>query len=336
VTTPDPVTAPEPAATAAAHPAGPTPGIRGALLALAVGVAAAVLGLLPWILAGLRLPLQNLWREQITDAGDMPIALLPFNQYTAGLLAAVILVGGGIAGAAARALRSRLPRHGSWLVVAGLLVVQVVALVQTSAVTADGLGMDDVPAAGTRTGATISEAQVYLVAFVGGTAAMVVLAAVVAALVARAPAGVAVAASAVAVALLGPWLGGLVSAGSGGLPTAGASALLPVISWVPPVVLGVAIALTGLRSVGRVIGSIAAVLLLWLGTAVVVGVTYALGNRSLLRYPLELMQAGGMVGGEVLRGEGGVLGQLAVAAVVGILGALVVRAVRRRRAVRAG
>jgi iron complex transport system permease protein len=312
------------------------PGVRGALLALAVGVAAAVLGLLPWILAGLRLPLQNLWREQITDAGDMPIALLPFNQYTAGLLAAVILVGGGIAGGAARALRSRLPRHGSWLVVAGLLLVQVVALVQTSAVTADGLSMDDVPAAGTRTGATISEAQVYLVAFVGGTAAMVLLAGLVAALLARAPAGVAVAASAVPVVLLGSWLGGLVSPGATGMLSDAAYAVLPVISWVPPVVLGVAVALTGLRSAGRVIGSVVAVLLLWVGTAVVVGVTYALGNRALLRYPLELLDAGGTVGGAVLRGQGGVLGQLAVAVAVGIIGALVVRAVRRRRAVGAG
>jgi iron complex transport system permease protein len=336
MTTPDP--APAPAALPEPPAGRATSGIRGALLALAVGVAAAVLGLLPWILAGLRLPLQNLWREQITDAGDMPIALLPFNQYTAGLLAAVILVGGGIAGAAARALRSRLPRHGSWLVVAGLLLVQVVALVQTSAVTADGLGMDDVPTAGTRTGATISEAQVYLVAFVGGTAAMVLLAGLVAALLARAPAGVAVAAAAVPVVLLGSWLGGLVSPGATGMLSDAAYALLPVISWVPPVVLGVAVALTGLRSAGRVVGSVVAVLLLWVGTAVVVGVTYALGNRALLRYPLELLDAGGAVGGAVLRGQGGVLGQLAVAVAVavGIIGALVVRAVRRRRAVGAG
>lgn len=310
-------------------------GARGALLALAVGVAAAVLGLLPWILAGLRLPLQNLWREDITSAADMPIALLPFNQYTAGLLAAVILVGGGIAGTAARALRSRLPRHGSWLVVAGLLLVQVVALVQTATVTADGLGVDDVSGAGGRTGAGISEAQVYLVAFVAGTAAMVLLAAVVAVLLARASAGLAVVAAAFPVVLLGEWSGGLVSPGEDGMLSDTAYAILPVISWVPSVVLGVAIALTGLRSVGRVIGSVAAVLLLWLGTAVVVGVTYALGNRSMLRYPLELVQAGGMVGGEVLRGQGGVLGQLAVAVVVGILGALVARAVRRR-AVSAG
>lgn len=334
MTTPD--TAPAPGTTFDRPADRAIPGVRGALLALAVGVAAAALGLLPWVLAGLRLPLQNLWADDVTSAAEMPIALLPFNQYTAGLLAAVILVGGGIAGAAARALRSRLPRHGSWLVVAGLLLVQVVALVQTATVTADGLGMDDVSGAGDRTGASISEAQVYLVAFVGGTAAMVLLAGVVAALVARAPAGLAVVATAFPVVLLGEWLGGLVSPGDDGLLSDTAYAILPVISWVPPVVLGVVIALTGLRSVGRVIGSVVAVLLLWLGTAIVVGVTYALGNRVLLRYPLELLDAGGMVGGAVLRGEGGVLGRLAVAVVVGILGALVVRAVRRRRVVSAG
>ncbi|UKF80677.1 hypothetical protein [Clavibacter californiensis] len=336
MTTPDTAPAPAPAAGPDPRASRAIPGIRGALLGLAVGVAAAVLGLLPWILSGLRLPLQNLWAEDVTSAADMPIALLPFNQYTAGLLAGVILVGGGIAGAAARALRSRLPRRGSWLVVAGLLLVQVVALVQTATVTADGLGMDDVSGAVDRTGASISEAQVYLVAFVAGTAAMVLLAGIVAALIAHAPAGLAVAASAVPIVLLGGWLGGLVARGATGMLSDTAYAILPVISWVPPVVLGVAIALTGLRSVGRIVGSIVAVLLLWVGTAVVVGVTYALGNRVLLRYPLELLDAGGMVGGAVLRGEGGVLGQLAVAVVVGIIGAPVVRGVRRRRAVSAG
>ncbi len=328
MTTPD--TAPAPGTTLDRPADRAVPGVRGALLALAAGVAAAALGVLPWILAGLRLPPQDLWADDVTSAADMPFALLPFDQYTAGLLAAVILVGGGLAGTAARVLRTRLPRHGSWLVVAGLLAAQVVSLVQTSAVTADGLGMDDVSGAGDRTGASISEAQVYLVAFVGGTAAMILLAAVVAALLACAPARLAVVAAAFPVVLLGEWLGGLVSPGPTGVLGDAAYAILPVISWVPPVVLGIAVALTGLRSVGRVIGSVIAVLRLWLGTAIVVGVTYALGNRVLLRYPLELLDAGGMVGGAVLRGEGGVLGRLAVAMVVGILGALVVRAVRRR------
>ncbi|OUD88077.1 hypothetical protein BC477_08780 [Clavibacter michiganensis subsp. michiganensis] len=235
MTTPD--TAPAPGTTLDRPADRAVPGVRGALLALAVGVAAAALGLLPWILAGLRLPPQDLWADDVTSAADMPFALLPFDQYTAGLLAAVILVGGGLAGAAARVLRTRLARHGSWLVVAGLLAAQVVALVQTATVTADGLGMDDVSGAGDRTGASISEAQVYLVAFVGGTAAMILLAAVVAALLARAPAGLAVVAAAFPVVLLGEWLGGLVSPGPTGVLGDAAYAILPVISWVPPVVL---------------------------------------------------------------------------------------------------
>ncbi|WP_414171614.1 hypothetical protein [Clavibacter tessellarius] len=184
-------------------------GVRGALLALAVGVAAAALGLLPWILAGLRLPLQDLWAQDVVSAADMPLALLPLNQYTVALLAAVIVVGGGLAGAAARILRPRLPRAGAWLVVAGLVVAQALALLQAATVTADGLGVDDPQPVGVdRTGAVISEAQVYLVAFVGGTVAAIAVAAVVALVLALAPVGLAVVAAAVPAALLAAWVTG--------------------------------------------------------------------------------------------------------------------------------
>jgi len=331
MTTPDaaPASAPD------ARPDRVIRGVRGALLALAVGVAAAVLGLLPWIVAGSRVLPQDLWAEDVASAADMPIALLPFDPYTASLLAAVIVVGGGIAGTAARLLRSRLPRAGAWLVLAGLVLVQVVALVQTATVTADGLGVDDPQPAGVdRTGAGISEAQVYLVAFVAGTIAAMLVAAVVALLLALAPAGVAVVAVALPAVLLGGWVLGAVPPVAGFVRPPG-PALLVVARWIPPVVLGLAVAATGLRGAGRIVGAVLAAVLLWLGQAAVTGVTSALGSRALLRYPLELADYASAVFVAALGPPARVLPELAALALVGILGALVVRAVRRRRAVSA-
>jgi iron complex transport system permease protein len=306
-------------------------GAGGVLLALAVGVAAAVLGLLPWIVAGLRLPPQNLWAEDVASPADMPIALLPLNQYTAALLAAVIVVGGGAAGVAARILRPRLPRAGAWLVVAGLVVAQAAALVQTARVTADGLGMDDPQPAGVdRTGAVISEAQVYLVAFVAGTVAAIALAAVVALVLALAPAGVAVVAAAVPAVLLATWVSGAVP------PTeAWSSPVAPVLTavarWVPPVALGLAVAATGLRGAGRIVGSVIAVVLLWVGSAVVIAVSSALGSRALLRYPLELADYAGAVFIAALGSPARVLPELAVLLAVAVVGAVVVRRRQRRQ-----
>jgi iron complex transport system permease protein len=327
MTTSGPAAVPAPAS-----PPGVIPGVRGALIALAAGVVAAALGLLPWIVAGLRLPPQNLWAEDVTSAADMPIALLPLNQYTAALLAAVIVVGGGVAGVAARILRPRLPRAGAWLVVAGLVVAQAGALVQTARVTADGLGMDDAQPAGIdRTGAVISEAQVYLVAFVAGTVAAIAVAAVVALVLALAPPGIAVVAAAVPAVLLAAWVSGAVP------PTdVWSSPVAPVLGavarWVPPVALGLAIAATGLRGAGRIVGAAVAVVLLWAGSAAVTAVSSALGTRSLLRYPLELADYASGVFVAALGSPSRVLPELAVLLAVALAGAVIVRRWRRRHA----
>jgi iron complex transport system permease protein len=335
MTTPDPADAPAPAPGATPRSARAIPGIRGALLALAVGVAAAVLGLLPWIVAGLRLLPQDLWAEDIATAADMPLALLPFDLHSAALLAAVIVVGGGIAGTAARLLRPRLPRAGAWLVLAGLLLVQVVALVQTATVTADGLGVDDMRPPGVDpTGAGISEAQVQLVALVAGTIAAILVGAVVALVLALAPAGVAVVAVALPAVLLGAWIRGGVPPVDGFVRPPG-PALLVVARWTPPVVLGLAIAATGLRGDGRIVGAVLATVLLWLGQAAVIAVSSALGSGALLRHPLELADFARAVFVAALGPPTRVLPELAATVLVGVLGALVVRAIPRRRAVSA-
>jgi hypothetical protein len=59
---------------------------------LGIGAASAVVGLLPWIITGMRLPLQNLWGTN-TLPEAMPIGLLPFNQYAIPLIAGILVVG---------------------------------------------------------------------------------------------------------------------------------------------------------------------------------------------------------------------------------------------------
>ncbi|HLS64990.1 MAG TPA: hypothetical protein VK060_16525, partial [Ruania sp.] len=66
-----------------------------------VGVGAVLVGLLPWIRAGMQLPLQNLWAVQ-TLPEDMPLVLLPLNQYYLGTILALMVTAGLVGGVIAR------------------------------------------------------------------------------------------------------------------------------------------------------------------------------------------------------------------------------------------
>lgn len=73
--------------------------------ALVIGLAAAVLGLLPWLVTGLRLPVQNLWAGDA--AARMPVVLLPFSQYAVTIIMGLFVVGAACAGLYARAAQGR-------------------------------------------------------------------------------------------------------------------------------------------------------------------------------------------------------------------------------------
>ena len=104
----------------------------------AIGAAAAIVGLLPWLATGMRLPLQNLWAAA-TLPEAMPIVLLPFSQYWLSNLFGLIATGSVVAGIVARALRPRLSRAGFALLFAGVLLVQIAATVQSAVVVRNGL-----------------------------------------------------------------------------------------------------------------------------------------------------------------------------------------------------
>ena len=252
---------------------------KGAIGSLAIGVGGALVGLLPWIVTGMRLPLQNLWGRP-TLPEDMPIAWLPFSQYQVTLLLALMVVGAAAAGLASRVLRSRLPRRSILATTAGLLFVQVVATAQAANTLGSGLESGQAGA-------------LYLAACIGLAVVGMLFGLLVLGLIARGPRAGAVVAFTLAAIAAGWWLDGLIAPiGSAGARPELASLLLDVARWVPPVLVGAAIAWGGVNTVGRIVAAVASLLLLWIVPALATAVTAAVGSRILLGDPLEMLDYG--------------------------------------------
>lgn len=286
-----------------------------------VGAGGALLGLAPWLLTGMRLPLQNLWASPV-DPERMPIALLPFSQYSLDLIAALLVVGGAIAGLAARVLRARGRRVPTVAVVGGALLVHAAATLQATLVTEPGLQE--------RTLSTI-----YLLGLVALAVLASLVAAVVLALVARAPRAGALVALALAAVLVAPWLGPVIAplrdADAAGQPLL--SAALAALRWISALLVGAAIAWAGVRGVGRALAAVAALALLWLVPAVITGVANAVGSRVLANHLPDMLDYGVQVTALALTDPALVLPPLALAVLVAAAG-LLVRALLRRRGAR--
>jgi hypothetical protein len=288
----------------------------GAWALLPLGVAAAAIALAPWWLTGARLPLQNLWAETAT-AAQMPVVLLPFSQYTVVQVFAYLVVGSALAGIAGRALRVR--GWGLTLLLAGILLVQVTATVQTALVVRDGL-QDRL------------ESTLYLAGLVVGTSLSVLVGMTVTILIARAPRAGALLGLAVAAIATGAWLGAVLSRGLGDDAFA---AVMPLLPWIAPILTGAAIAWAGLNTVGRVLAALVSVALVWIAPALVTGIANALGTRVLLRSPGDLADYGLGVFRMALLTPELALRPVVATLVVAAIG-LVIRAVLRRRAIPAG
>lgn len=288
---------------------------------LLLGVASAVAGLLPWLISGMRLPLQNLWATE-TLPDDMPIVLLPFNQYALLLIVALIVTGAAIAGIVARATRRRRPRFGVTAMLAGVLVVQVIAVVQTTAVVRAGL--QDRP-----------ESGLYLAALIAVATLSVLVGVLVLLLVAAAPKAGAMIGLSIAAVAFGQWCSSLLVP-PGTVPVAEVAALLDLVRWVPPVLVGVAIAWAGVGTVGRVLAAGASLAILWIGPAFITAVANAAGSRVLARDPALMLEYAVEVFGMALTIPSLALPPLVVAVVVaaiGIVGRVILRRARARRAV---
>ncbi|WP_353815566.1 hypothetical protein [Agromyces sp. SYSU T00266] len=282
-------------------------------MCLLIGAAAAAVGLLPWLVGGMRLPLQNLWATE-TLPDDYPLVLLPFSQYFLARIAALLVVGAAIAGIVARATSELRRRSGVAWTLVGLLSVQVSAIVQTAVVVREGL--ED-----------RFESDLYLAALVAVAVLANLIGVAVMLLVASAPRAGAVIGLAVAAVLASSWLGGLLLPDPAlGGPTA--EPVLLALRWLPAVLVGAAIAWGGIGTVGRVIAAVVALAALWIGPALITAVSSAAGSRVLARRPDEMIDYAADVFRSASTLPEVVVPPLVVAvavAAVGLVGRLVVR-----------
>ncbi|MGF6824593.1 hypothetical protein M2317_003526 [Microbacterium sp. ZKA21] len=248
------------------------------LPAFGIGAAGAVLGLLPWLVAG-TLPLQNLWATQ-TMPEDMPYVLLPLSQYYATMLFSLVLLGGVFAGLAVRVAR-RGRAVSMWPAALGVALVHLIAAAQSFVVLARGLGLMD--------GSGDTRAALYFGGMLGGTVVAAVLAQVGLWMTSRPSVAVASLGIALAAVPFGTWVVRWFAAFAG--PSGPWMVVSSIGYWLPAVVVGVALVWCGVRPVGRLAVWAIALLSVWVVPAVFTAIGYGLGMRVLQGDVREMAEA---------------------------------------------
>lgn len=282
-----------------------------------IGVAGAVVGLLPWLVTGARLPLQNLAADQSTT--ETPLALLPFSQYFLTSIVALLVVGGAASGIAARVLSDRRPRFGTLALVCGMLLVQLIAAVQATVVTVRMLEES------TRT-------VVYAGAIVAVIVVSILVTLLVVLLIARAPVPGATIALSLAALVSASWVGVALREVLLLGPNELVQPIVLVFAWMPAVLVGCAIAWCGFRTPGRIAAVVVSLAALWIGPAFFTAVSAAAGTRVLAPYPAEMLDYGLQVFAMALTTPELVVRPLLTALVIGVAGALLLTWLRRRDA----
>lgn len=283
------------------------------LLPFLIGVGGGLLGILPWLVGGARLPLQNLW-VVATMPDDMPIVLLPVSQYFAVLLFALVLLGGVFAGIAVRIL-SRRRSVAVWAAALGVLAVHVVAILESFVVVAGGLSLTD------------AMSLVYLGGMLGGAVVAALLAQLAFWMTSRPSVGIAAFGVALAAVPFGQWVARWFLAFTG---DAFAPAFLPELTrWIPAVVGGIALAWCGIRPAWRIVVWVVSLLTLALLPSLFGAIQYGLGSRILGGNLVEMASASVQIFPMLLQ-EAGFM-SVVVALVIGVVGTVVQMFVPTRR-----
>lgn len=244
------------------------PPARSRILPFAIGIGGGVLGILPWVIGGGTLPLQNLWASE-TLPQEMPFVLLPLSQYLAMLLFSLVLLGGVFAGVAVHVVARR-RAVAVWPAVLGVALVHLIAVVQSFSVLAGGLGLG-------RGGD--SRAGLYFTGILGGVIVAALFAQLGFWMTSRRSVGTAALGVALAAVPFGSWVGRWFVAFTGEVfpPVF----LLDLLRWVPAIVVGTALVWCGVRPAQRIAVWVGALLALWVVPALFAAIQYGLGMRVL-------------------------------------------------------
>ena len=247
---------------------------------LAIGAGSALVGLLPWLIRGMRLPLQNLWATTV-DPEAMPIALLPFNQYSITLIVGLIVCGSAVAGLLARTLREQLSRRGFVGIALGVFLVQIGAAAQGTLVVSGGL----------RDG---TNSAIYLTGLIAVAVVSIGVGALVMVLIGKAARPGATLGFAMAAIAAQAWLSSLVVP-PGTFVTQASMWWLDLARYVPAIIVGVAIAWCGIRSIGSVMAAVGSLLILWIAPVALMAVSVVVGSRALAQQPDQMFDYGAEV-----------------------------------------
>lgn len=242
------------------------PPARSRILPFAIGIGGGVLGILPWVVGGGALPLQNLWTAA-TLPEAMPFVLLPLSQYLAMLLFSLVLLGGVFAGVAVHVVARR-RAIAVWPAAFGVALVHLIAMVQSFGVLAGGLGLG-----GDR------RSMLYFAGMLGGAIAAALLAQLGLWMTSRRSVGVAALGVALAAVSFGSWVGRWFVAFTGEVTP---PLFLPeLLRWVPSIVVGAALVWCGIRPARRIAVWVVGLLSLWILPALFTAIQYGLGMRVL-------------------------------------------------------
>ncbi len=243
---------------------------------VSVGMVCGIVGLLPWLIQGAQLPLQNLWADQ-TMPDDMPMALLPFSQYYLGVLAGILVIPWLLAGIVARGRTLKGTAQRLVTLAMGVVVVQLLALAQTSVAVGTGLRF---------TAGRGVYSFLYLLGLVGGSCLAMGLGVMIFLLLARANRTDAVLGLGMAAVVVSPWARELSLAGQFTELYTNEGYVLG--AWVAAAFIGLMIGWNGVWPARALLTSAASVAIWWIGRAVLWGLQGAVGSRSSLGRPVEM------------------------------------------------
>ena len=288
-----------------------------AALSVATGAVGALVGLLPWLVTDMELPLMGIAR--IYSAPEQSsVALMPLSHYYLMTSVSMILVGSAVTGTLTRLAAVRDTALNLRLVITGVVAVQVIALVQAASVLNGGIQYS-------------SQGQTYLLGVSG--AVMMAIAAGVVLLVGLARGGVAAmaVASTFGALALGAWISAVIMPlGGDWMDNVSRSRLewaIALSTLVPILVVGAVVGWCGASSPRRAAASATSFVALWLVPSLITAYGVAVSSHTSIQDLRAVASTGTRMLADLLMSSSAFY-QLFIAAVVALVVAITMRTIR--------